>query len=65
VRCPTPGVFWVYDTGLDARLFFWRDKIGSEVDVLVYADSQPQVRDVADVCQWREWPEQALKLPKN
>jgi alkylation response protein AidB-like acyl-CoA dehydrogenase len=60
VRCPTPGVFWVYDTGLDARLFFWCDKIGSEVDVLVYADSQPQVRDVADVCPWREWPEQAL-----
>lgn len=101
---------------LDARLFFWRDKIGSEVDLLVehgrqlrtvefkagqtvasdwfgslrkyaalrqsaataapapaqsepgarpmlvYAGSQPQVRDVADVCPWLEWPGQALKL---
>ncbi len=101
---------------LDARLFFWRDKIGSEVDLLVehgsqlrtvefkagqtvagdwfgslrkyaalrqtaasaahapeqpepggrpmlvYAGSQPQVRDVADVCPWREWPGQALNL---
>ena len=29
---------------------------------LVYAGSQPQVRDAADVCPWLEWPEQALKL---
>lgn len=28
---------------LDARLFFWRDKIGREVDLLVEHGSQPQV----------------------
>ena len=99
---------------LDARLFFWRDKIGSEIDlliergsqvqavefkagqtvavdwfgalrkyaalrakagltdpampnastrpVLMYGGSQPQVRDVADICPWLQWPEKARQL---
>lgn len=60
MRCPTPGVFWG-----SLPVAFWRDKIGSEVDLLVYAGRQPQVRDVADVCPWREWPEKALNLLQN
>lgn len=95
---------------LDARLFFWRDKIGSELDllidhmgqvqtvefkagqtvagdwfralrkydelrknqpgvalpaprgVLVYGGDQAQVRDVADICPWQQWPATATQL---
>jgi hypothetical protein len=99
---------------LDARLFFWRDKIGSEVDLLIeqgsqvqtvefkagqtvagdwfgalrkydalrakagtadttmpnasprpaliFGGSQPQVRDVADIFPWLQWPDKVRQL---